>query len=320
MKPDEALRQEMSPPRERGLHFICLNGNIARQFEFVNNTWLNSPKFAGLYDDADPLVAPSSPHGGTFTVQSSSVRERVTERASVRLGPGRGVLLHARARRDALPGEGRSSDGRRRPPAAGLRPDVAAAAHAHRHPLQADRVRADVRRRVGRILRPPTARRGAARDRRARPRRDVRASISTSCGTPSSTRPPPGAPASWSGGSSSPAGTRTRTISASRSSTALRWRAGATSSAGACCARSSSTAPEGSASQSARSSACSSSLWRTAPVKGPHTRARAAGRRGCPCCRWRGQRSRCTPALTRRRSARERFPSPWRGPPSRVAL
>jgi deferrochelatase/peroxidase EfeB len=63
---------------ERGLHFICLNGNIARQFEFVNDTWLNDPKFAGLYDDADPLVAPSQPFGGTFTVQSDTLRERVT--------------------------------------------------------------------------------------------------------------------------------------------------------------------------------------------------------------------------------------------------
>ena len=63
---------------ERGLHFICLNGNIARQFEFVSGTWLNSPKFAGLYDDADPLVGPSDPYGGTFTAQSSSLRERVT--------------------------------------------------------------------------------------------------------------------------------------------------------------------------------------------------------------------------------------------------
>ncbi len=78
LKPDEALRRDVAVG-ERGLHFICLNGNIARQFEFVNNTWLNSPKFAGLYDDADPLVAPSSPHGGTFTVQSSSLRERVTD-------------------------------------------------------------------------------------------------------------------------------------------------------------------------------------------------------------------------------------------------
>jgi len=79
LRPDKALLVDAAISGERGLHFICLNGNISRQFEFVNDTWLNSPKFAGLYDDADPLVAPSSPHGGTFTVQSSSVRERVSE-------------------------------------------------------------------------------------------------------------------------------------------------------------------------------------------------------------------------------------------------
>ena len=45
----------------------------------MNNTWLNSPKFAGLYDDSDPVTAPSQPYGGTFTVQSDTVRERVTE-------------------------------------------------------------------------------------------------------------------------------------------------------------------------------------------------------------------------------------------------
>ena len=80
MTPDEALRRDAErADDEHGLHFICLNGNIARQFEFVNNTWLNSPKFAGLYDDSDPVTAPSQPHGGTFTVQSDTVRERVTD-------------------------------------------------------------------------------------------------------------------------------------------------------------------------------------------------------------------------------------------------
>jgi len=76
--PTERALSGEAAQHERGLHFICLNGNIARQFEFVNDTWLNSPKFAGLYDDADPLVAPSQPYGGTFTVQSETVRERVT--------------------------------------------------------------------------------------------------------------------------------------------------------------------------------------------------------------------------------------------------
>jgi Dyp-type peroxidase family len=63
---------------ERGLHFICLNANIARQFEFIHHTWVNNPKFDRLYDDADPVVAPSTPRGGTFTIPTEGVRERVT--------------------------------------------------------------------------------------------------------------------------------------------------------------------------------------------------------------------------------------------------
>ena len=42
----------------RGLHFACVNANIARQFEFIQRTWVNNPKFNGLYDDRDPLVGP----------------------------------------------------------------------------------------------------------------------------------------------------------------------------------------------------------------------------------------------------------------------
>jgi deferrochelatase/peroxidase EfeB len=79
LTPEEALAAGAeSGSDERGIHFICLNANIARQFEFVNHTWLNDPKFAGLYDDADPLVGPSEPYGGTFTIQTEAVRERVT--------------------------------------------------------------------------------------------------------------------------------------------------------------------------------------------------------------------------------------------------
>ncbi|MEA2484895.1 MAG: hypothetical protein QOD46_6 [Actinomycetota bacterium] len=80
LTPEEALgdTDHHSADDERGLHFICLNANIARQFEFVSGTWLNDPKFAGLFDDADPLVGPSDPYGGTFTIPSAPVRERVT--------------------------------------------------------------------------------------------------------------------------------------------------------------------------------------------------------------------------------------------------
>ncbi len=38
---------------------------------------MNGPKFAGLYDDSDPLTGPSKPYGGTFTIPSDGLRERV---------------------------------------------------------------------------------------------------------------------------------------------------------------------------------------------------------------------------------------------------
>ena len=80
LAPSEALTASPAEEeRERGLHFICLNANIARQFEFVQHTWANNPKFAGLYDDADPLMGPSKPFGGTFTVEATGLRSRWTE-------------------------------------------------------------------------------------------------------------------------------------------------------------------------------------------------------------------------------------------------
>ena len=75
---EQALREdESTDDHERGLHFICLNGSIQRQFELVQFMWLNNPKFAGLYDDADPIVGPSHPYGGTFTMQTETLREHL---------------------------------------------------------------------------------------------------------------------------------------------------------------------------------------------------------------------------------------------------
>jgi deferrochelatase/peroxidase EfeB len=45
---------------ERGLRFVCLNANIARQFEFIQTSWLANPKFNGLNED-DPLVGNRAP-------------------------------------------------------------------------------------------------------------------------------------------------------------------------------------------------------------------------------------------------------------------
>jgi deferrochelatase/peroxidase EfeB len=46
-----------APDPQAGLHFICLAANISRQFEFVQNAWLQSSEFAGLHGEADPLTA-----------------------------------------------------------------------------------------------------------------------------------------------------------------------------------------------------------------------------------------------------------------------
>ena len=73
MTPAAALAAPVGAEDGRGLHFICLCASIERQFEFVQRTWINSAKFDGLYEDADPLVA-----GGprNFTVQAAPVRKR----------------------------------------------------------------------------------------------------------------------------------------------------------------------------------------------------------------------------------------------------
>jgi len=71
---------------DRGLHFICFNTDIARQFEFVQSTWVNNMKFDGLYADRDPVAAPhvdaaAARHDeevGQFTIQSCPVRHRVS--------------------------------------------------------------------------------------------------------------------------------------------------------------------------------------------------------------------------------------------------
>ncbi|WP_224370447.1 Dyp-type peroxidase [Hyalangium versicolor] len=41
---------------QEGLLFVALNANIGRQFEFIQQTWINSPKFHGLYDSRDAIA------------------------------------------------------------------------------------------------------------------------------------------------------------------------------------------------------------------------------------------------------------------------
>lgn len=64
------------PADERGLYFICLNANLARQFEFIQHTWINNPVFNGLHGETDPLTGGRHTGDGTFTVPARPVRRR----------------------------------------------------------------------------------------------------------------------------------------------------------------------------------------------------------------------------------------------------
>jgi Dyp-type peroxidase family len=58
----ETLRTAPEDAVERGLHFLCFNANLARQFEFVQSSWVNNPCFAGLSRDPDPLLSARREH------------------------------------------------------------------------------------------------------------------------------------------------------------------------------------------------------------------------------------------------------------------
>jgi len=82
LTPEDARRP--GPADEaRGLYFVCLAANIARQFEFVQNAWMMSPKFNGFADEADPLLGnraplPGCPRTDRFTIpQASGVPYRI---------------------------------------------------------------------------------------------------------------------------------------------------------------------------------------------------------------------------------------------------
>lgn len=64
----------------RGLLFMCLNADLERQFEFINQNWVNNSGFFGLAGERDPLVGDhsSSADGCTrFTVPGLPAPTRV---------------------------------------------------------------------------------------------------------------------------------------------------------------------------------------------------------------------------------------------------
>ena len=49
-----------------------MNADLKRQFEFVQQNWINNPAFAGLSNERDPLIG-DHPHDGLIGYQSKDV-------------------------------------------------------------------------------------------------------------------------------------------------------------------------------------------------------------------------------------------------------
>jgi deferrochelatase/peroxidase EfeB len=80
MEPAKILATKGDTER-RGLHFICLVGDIGRQFEFVQRAWVNSANFDTLYRDGDPITGArrSGDHenpSDEFTCPATPVRRK----------------------------------------------------------------------------------------------------------------------------------------------------------------------------------------------------------------------------------------------------
>ncbi len=84
LTPEDAVKDQPADNQERGLQFLCLNANITRQFEFVQNAWLMSTKFDGLSGESDSLMGNRTPVGdgrstANFTIpRAAGVRRCVT--------------------------------------------------------------------------------------------------------------------------------------------------------------------------------------------------------------------------------------------------
>jgi Dyp-type peroxidase family len=85
LSPGEALQPAPPDDPQRGLHFLALNANIERQFEFVQNAWMARTKFDGVTEESDPLLGNREPVQGcpftdSFSIpQEGKVRKRLME-------------------------------------------------------------------------------------------------------------------------------------------------------------------------------------------------------------------------------------------------
>ena len=57
-----------TPQQMKGLMFMCLNADIERQFEFIQQTWMENPRFHGLSGEKDPIVGDGDETKSGFTI------------------------------------------------------------------------------------------------------------------------------------------------------------------------------------------------------------------------------------------------------------
>lgn len=60
------------PGEGEGLLFMCINADIGRQFEFIQQSWLLNRSFLGLEDETDPIIGVGRHEARRFTVQTSN--------------------------------------------------------------------------------------------------------------------------------------------------------------------------------------------------------------------------------------------------------
>ncbi len=73
---DATAIDQSVPKYEDGILFIALNTDLQRQFEFIQETWLDNPAFQGLDNDKDP-VSGDNDGGSDFTIQALPCDQRI---------------------------------------------------------------------------------------------------------------------------------------------------------------------------------------------------------------------------------------------------
>ena len=80
-EPYEGSPTNFTPCGEVGLMFTCFNADISRQYEFIQYTWANYPKFKQLYNDPDPIIGvrgnPANDTEQNFTIPFEPVNKYI---------------------------------------------------------------------------------------------------------------------------------------------------------------------------------------------------------------------------------------------------